>query len=93
MVRKNGLCMKHGNVILPISPGRLGLRLNFSGTSAIVMAIDPACSFKDRISVGDCLESIDGVKVTKREDLEVGKDKEVRMFSFAKMKPEYVADL
>lgn len=28
--------------------------------------------------VGDCLESIDGVKVTKKEDLEVGKDRLVR---------------
>ena len=80
-------------IALPVSAGRLGLTLQFSETSAIIAAINPACTFKDQINVGDSLESIDGVKVTKKEDLEVGKDKEVRMFSFVKRKPEQMVEL
>ena len=91
--QRGGFCKKHGNVVVNVSPGRLGLTLQFSNASAIIMAIDPACPFKKRINVGDCLESIDGVKVTKMEDLQVGKDKEVRKFSFARRKQEMVAEL
>ena len=100
--RSRGLCERHANelkqipegtIVLPISQGRLGLTLRFDTTSATIVAINPACSFKDRLNVGDYLESIDGVKVTKKEDLAVGKDEPIRMFRFAKMKSEQMAEL
>ncbi|KAL7535623.1 hypothetical protein ACHAXR_006617 [Thalassiosira sp. AJA248-18] len=74
---------------LPISVGRLGVTLQFykSAVGAVVTAVDPACTFRDKINVGDRLVTIDGSVVSSVEDLAKGKDKNMRMFGIAKKKP------
>eukprot|EP00970_Alexandrium_tamarense_P000290 scaffold32_cov190-Alexandrium_tamarense.AAC.8 len=65
---------------LLVSPGRLGLSLTFdSGIGAVISAIDPACTFKGQIQVGDRIITVDGITVKRPEDLVAGKDK-VRQF-------------
>jgi len=74
---------------LPISAGMLGLSVEFakSVNGGIITAIDPACTFKEHIKVGDRVVTIDSVRVEKVEDLEVGNDREVRMFGISIKKP------
>ena len=72
-------------VTLPISSGRLGLTLQFSKShaGAIITAIDPACTFRDRIDVGYKLMTIDGVVINKKEEVIARRDGGgVRMFGF-----------
>lgn len=58
-----------------------------SGGGAIVTAIDPACTFKDRISVGDKIMKVNGKPVKSLEDLQTaGEDDKVRVFAIAKKK-------
>jgi len=74
-------------ISLPVSPGRLGLCLGFDkvGAGAVITAMDPACTFRDQIEVGDRLIMVDGNVITKMEDLSKGQEKkEVRVFEFAK---------
>mmetsp|Transcript_6664 Transcript_6664/g.15113 ORF Transcript_6664/g.15113 Transcript_6664/m.15113 type:complete len:805 (+) Transcript_6664:156-2570(+) len=85
----DGLESEDGVMSLPVSAGHLGLSFRFliPGTiGATITAIDPACTFKDRIKVGDQLVSIDGVDVKTVEDFELGKDKEERIFGIVKKK-------
>mmetsp|Transcript_21126 Transcript_21126/g.38756 ORF Transcript_21126/g.38756 Transcript_21126/m.38756 type:complete len:677 (+) Transcript_21126:72-2102(+) len=72
-------------VTLPISPGRLGLTLQFykTGLGAMITGVDSACTFKDQVNVGDRLITVDGSVVSKVEDLSSGKEA-VRMFGIAK---------
>jgi len=78
-----------------VSRGRIGLTVQFPEDSAtdevvataatnttggMIAAIAPECAFGDRIKVGDRLVTIDGAKVTRAEDLESGKETEVRVF-------------
>ena len=78
-------------ISLPVSPGRLGLTLEFPESQSkqggsevwcVITAIESNCPFKDYISVGDRLLTIDGVMVSKAEDFEAGRDKDVRTFRF-----------
>ena len=53
---------KHKHKKLAVSPGRLGLTLQFPDdgrVGALIMKIDPACTFIDKIVVGDKIVSID----------------------------------
>lgn len=56
---------------LCIQSGELGLTLRFdeSIVGAEITGIDPTCTFKDRVSVGNRLVTIDGNRVTEEEDL------------------------
>jgi len=76
-----------------VSRGWIGLTVQFpedstdevagaaaATTGGVIAAIAPECAFGDRIKVGDRLVTIDGAKVTRAEDLEEGKEKEVRVF-------------
>jgi len=68
---------------LAVSPGKLGITLNFlvDRRGPVITAINPACSFKNDIEIGNRLICIDGRKITKPADLHVGKDK-MRVFGF-----------
>ena len=89
----NATTSKDGNfVTLQVPSGHLGLTLEFRQvsedsnlTSAVITKISSKCTFKDEIAIGDRLMTIDGVAVTKLEDLEMGKDRKVRMFGIAKL--------
>jgi len=71
-------------VDLRISPGRLGLGVMMQGSSSVVVSsIDEECTFRDHVSVGDRLVSIDGRPVTCIEDVSEGADA-VRIFQFEK---------
>ena len=72
-------------IVLTVSPGKLGLTLSVlpNGEGAKIVAIDPACTFKGRVEVGDRIVTIDGKRVEKLEDLTVGKEK-MRKFGIAK---------
>lgn len=78
-------------LLLTVSPGRLGLTLNVDKNDpengAVITAINPACTFKDQLEVGDRIVTIDGQKVTKIEDLHVNKDK-LRKFGIVQKKNE-----
>ncbi len=78
-------------LLLTVSPGRLGLTLNVNKNDpengAVITAINPACTFKDQLEVGDRIVTIDGQKVTKIEDLHVNKDK-LRKFGIVQKKNE-----
>ena len=70
--------------MLTVSPGRLGLTLAIVPTGgAQIVAIDPACTFRGQIHVGDRIVTIDGIKVNKLEDVAVGKER-VRKFGIVK---------
>ena len=71
--------------MLTVSPGKLGLTLSVlpNGEGAKIVAIDPACTFKGQVEVGDRIVTIDNKRVEKLEDLTVGKEK-MRKFGIAK---------
>ena len=71
--------------VLTVSPGKLGLTLSVlpNGEGAKIVAIDPACTFKGKVELGDRIVTIDGKRVEKLEDLTVGKEK-MRKFGIAK---------
>lgn len=81
-------------LLLTVSPGRLGLTLNVNKNDpengAVITAINPACTFKDQLEVGDRIVTIDGQKVTKIEDLHVNKDK-LRKFGIVQKKNQGAA--
>ncbi len=81
-------------LLLTVSPGRLGLTLNVNKNDpengAVITAINPACTFRDQLEVGDRIVTIDGQKVTKIEDLHVNKDK-LRKFGIAQKKNQGAA--
>ena len=79
---------------LPISRGRLGLTLSFgkgyfgnNNSGIMITAIDEKSALKEHVNVGDWLMMIDNKGVQRVEDLETGKDKEIRMFKIAKQLP------
>jgi len=78
---------EEATMLLIVSPGRLGLTLKIDKVlgGATITEIDPACTFKGQLEVGDRIVTIDGKKVTKVADLQVDKDK-VRKFGIAKTK-------
>ena len=71
--------------VLTVSPGKLGLTLSVlpNGDGAKIIAINPACSFKGIVELGDRIVTIDGNRVEKLEDLTVGGEKR-RKFVIAK---------
>lgn len=64
--------------VLAVSGGRLGLTLNFvdEKTGAVVQEIDPTCTFRDKIAIGDRIISIDGKKISTASALKIGDDRE-----------------
>ena len=79
---------------LPISRGRLGLTLSFgkgyfgnNNSGIMITAIDEKSALKEHVNVGDWLMMIDNKGVQRVEDLETGKDKEIRIFKIAKQMP------
>lgn len=64
-----------------VSPGALGLRLKFGkakGTNeggAEITRVDPRCSFKEQVAVGDRIVTIDDKKITSMEDVKLNKDR------------------
>ena len=85
MHRPGGEATAVDMLVLTVSPGKLGLTLSIlaNGNGAEVRSVDPACTFKGKIDVGDRIVSIDGRRIEKIEDLTVGKDR-VRKFGVAK---------
>lgn len=78
-------------LMLTVSPGRLGLTLSIvPDGGAKVMHIDPACTFRGQICVGDRIVTIDGQRITKLEDVAIGKER-VRKFGIVKA-PPHLAD-
>ena len=63
---------------LAVSGRRLGLTLNFidEKTGAVVQEIDPTCTFRDKIAIGDRIISIDGKKISIASALKIGDDRE-----------------
>ena len=72
-------------LLLTVSPGKLGLTIRVDKTlgGCTITAIDPACTFKDRVEVGDRIVTIDGQKVTKIADLQINNTKQ-RQFGVVK---------
>lgn len=70
--------------MLTVSPGRLGLTLSIDGeVGALITNIDPACTFRGQVGVGDRIMTVDGEKVYTLEDAKRGKDR-VRKFGILK---------
>eukprot|EP00984_Skeletonema_dohrnii_P020759 scaffold10192_cov121-Skeletonema_dohrnii-CCMP3373.AAC.1 len=82
------------NLLLTVSPGRLGLTIkvykNDPQNGAVITEIDPACTFKNQLEIGDRIVTIDGLKVTKIEDLSLNKDR-LRKFGIVKKKNQVAA--
>ena len=78
---------KEASMLLTVSPGTLGLVLKIDKElgGATVNAIDPACTFKDRIEVGDRIVTIDDYEVSDITDFNVNKDK-MRQLGIVKKK-------
>ena len=86
--KKGGLCGKHMKLVInakrvpslfiTVSPGgKLGLTLgkideDFGG--ATITAIDSACTFKEQVTIGDRLVSINDNAITSQSDFSVSKD-------------------
>mmetsp|Transcript_26209 Transcript_26209/g.56261 ORF Transcript_26209/g.56261 Transcript_26209/m.56261 type:complete len:733 (+) Transcript_26209:449-2647(+) len=72
-------------LMLTVSPGRLGLTLAIlpNKGGAQIKHVDPACTFRSQVEVGDCIVTIDGKKVVTLEDAMVGKER-VRKFGIVK---------
>jgi len=60
---------------LAVSPGKLGITLQFvKEGGAVIRICHPACAFKDKVQIGDRIITIDGRHISKTEDLHVGKE-------------------
>jgi len=59
------------------SPGRLGLSVAFldNGSGAVIKKINPTCTFKDEVQVGDRVVTIDGKSICDFADLRIGNDR------------------
>jgi len=78
-------------LMLTVSPGRLGLTLVIvPDGGAKIKNIDPACTFRGQLQIGDRIVTIDGKKIRTLEDVKVGKER-VRKFGIVK-KAIIVAD-
>ena len=68
---------------LAVSPGRLGLTLQFVDgiKGAVIRQINPACTFRNKIGVGDRIVSIDGQSILNATDLQKNGDRgKMRVF-------------
>jgi hypothetical protein len=71
-------------LMLTVSPGRLGLTLSIDGEGgALITNVDPACTFRGQVVIGDRIMTVDGEKVYTLEDAKRGKDR-VRKFGILK---------
>ena len=71
-------------LMLTVSPGRLGLTLAIVPEGgAKIMSIDPACTFRSQIRVGDRILTIDGKRLVTLDDARAGKES-VRKFGIVK---------
>jgi len=71
-------------VPIVVAPGRLwltvayvdfyGFDLSIRG-GAIITAINPACAFRDKVSVGDIIVAFDGKRVVRVEDVSIGTER------------------
>jgi plasmid maintenance system killer protein len=71
--------------IILVTPGKIGLTLSIDKTlgGATITKVDPTCRFKEQLSVGDRIVTIDGFRITKIADLQLNKDK-VRRFGIVR---------
>ena len=70
---------------LTVSPGRLGLTITVVKEGGVVISnIDPACTFRSQVEVGDRIVTIDGKYVLTVGDLQKGKEK-ARKFGIIKL--------
>lgn len=71
-------------LMLTVSPGRLGLTLAMVPEGgARIKHVDPACTFRGQLSVGDRIVTIDGKKIETLEDVQAGRER-VRKFGIVK---------
>jgi hypothetical protein len=79
--------MERGDAVpIIVAPGRLwltvayingfihGLDLSIRG-GARITAINPACTFRDKVSVGDIIVAFDGKRVLRVEDVSIGTER------------------
>ena len=71
--------------IILVTPGKIGLTLSIDKTlgGATITKIDPTCRFKEQLSIGDRIVTIDGFRITSIADLQLNNDK-VRRFGIAR---------
>ena len=66
--------IKEGYKELVISPGKLGLTLQFMNDTkgATICKINPLCNFQDDVKINDRIVSIDGLLITNSSQLQIG---------------------
>eukprot|EP00984_Skeletonema_dohrnii_P036829 scaffold38240_cov161-Skeletonema_dohrnii-CCMP3373.AAC.1 len=72
-------------LLLTVSPGKLGLTVRVDKVlgGCTITAIAPACTFKDRVEIGDRIVTIDGQQISKIADLQINNTK-MRSFGVVK---------
>jgi hypothetical protein len=72
--------------LLTVSPGKLGLTVKVDRAlgGCTISAIDPLCTFKDQVEIGDRLVTVDGKIITQIADLHINNTK-MRTFGVVKM--------
>lgn len=63
--------------IVTINPGKLGISIVFEeeSGSAIISGISEACTFGDKVRIGDQIVTIDGKEIANSDDLRAGNDR------------------
>jgi hypothetical protein len=71
--------------IILVTPGKIGLTLSIDKTlgGATITKVDPTCRFKEQLSVGDRIVTIDGFRIKSIADLQLNNDK-VRRFGIVR---------
>lgn len=71
--------------VILVTPGQIGLTLSIDKTlgGATITEVDPTCRFKEQLSIGDRIVTIDGFRITKIADLQVNNDR-VRRFGIVR---------
>ena len=79
---------KNRNAMITVPPGRLGLTLKIVPEGgAEITKINPACSLREQVHIGDRIVAVDGEKVITMEDVKVGKER-ARKFGIVKSSNE-----
>mmetsp|Transcript_4390 Transcript_4390/g.7779 ORF Transcript_4390/g.7779 Transcript_4390/m.7779 type:complete len:694 (-) Transcript_4390:135-2216(-) len=79
---------KNRNAMITVPPGRLGLTLKIVPEGgAEITKINPACSLRGQVHIGDRIVTVDGDKVSTMEDVKVGKER-ARKFGIVKSSNE-----
>ncbi len=71
--------------IVLVTPGKIGLTLGIDKTlgGATITKVDPTCRFKEQLSIGDRIVTIDGFRITTIADLQLNNDR-VRRFGIVR---------